>query len=162
MKLSKSIAFLASIAAAGCIAFAQPASAQCIPVGPFPANWLTTQENAGGHTIARHVGLTDQQLVNRLTNEPNLNAASTYTSLPVAHAAITNALAGVAAAINQWAAGANPGATRADNFGPTAAPVGRRAVQPPNLANIANRNTFRTVVRATGGGNCFLLTSFPT
>lgn len=162
MKLSRSNTFLASLVAIACIAFAQPASAQCIPVGAFPANWLTLQEAAGGHTIARHVGLTNVQLIARLWNEPNINAASTYTSLPVAHAAITNALGGVAAAINMWAAGAAPGVTRADNFGPTAAAIGRRAVRPPAMANITNRNTFRTVIRATGGGNCYLLTSFPT
>jgi Bacterial CdiA-CT RNAse A domain len=148
--------------AAACMAVAPAAADQCLPVGGFPANWLQVEEAAGGHTIARHVGLSDAALVARLRKEPRIAAASTFTDLAVAEAAITRAFAATAVRINRWAASAAPGATRVDNFGPAAAAVGRRADRPPSLAHIINRRTFRTVIRASGAGGCFLLTSYPT
>ena len=136
------------------------ALAQCIP-DPFPLGWLNAQEQAGGHTIARHVGRTDAQLVLRLTNNANIQNASTYTDLQTAELAITGGLAGVRVTINAWAENANHGQRRVDNF-TAAANVGRVAFRPPNLANIVDSDRFRTVMQADGHGGCFLLTSFPT
>lgn len=149
---------------------AATAQAVCIPDN-FPGNWLQLQENAGGHTIARHVGKTDVQLTTRLNNE-GLNAVGSYpTSGPPYPAAAAQAtiIAGVAAnrnAINTWAANANNGATTAYNY-VTAPPatIGRVATWDngnPPAPVVNNTCTFRVVVRATGGGNCYVLTSFPT
>jgi hypothetical protein len=33
----------------------------------------------GGHTLARHVGKTDAELIERLRREPQISSASTYT-----------------------------------------------------------------------------------
>lgn len=142
------------------ILLAPAALAQCIPAN-FPVGWLQQQENAGGHTIARHVGRTDAQLVQRLHQNPNIAAASTYTDLPTAEAFIEAGLTVQGAVLNQWAVNAQVGARRADNFVGNNV-VGRVAFPPPNLQNIVNSNLFRTVLQATGQGGCFLLTSFPT
>jgi hypothetical protein len=40
---------------------------------------LGGDESRGGHTLARHVGRTDSQLLDRLAREPRISAASTYT-----------------------------------------------------------------------------------
>lgn len=136
------------------------AQAQCLP-NPFGVGWLNAQELAGGHTIARHVGLADVQLVNRLNNSPNIQNASTYTDQQTAELAITTGLAGVRVAVNNWANNANHGERRVDNF-VAAAIVGRVAYRPANLNNIVNSDRFRTVIEADGHGGCFLLTSFPT
>lgn len=146
------------------------AKAVCIP-NNFPANWLQQQENLGGHTIARHVGWTDIQLATRLQNE-GLTAAGSYPSsgppypAAAAQATIIAGVGGNRIAINNWAATANAGATRVYNY-VTAPPaiIGRVATW--NNANppapvVNNTCTFRVVVRATGGGNCYVLTSFPT
>ncbi|WP_027834246.1 RNase A-like domain-containing protein [Maritalea myrionectae] len=136
------------------------AQAQCLP-NPFPLGWLTAQELAGGHTIARHVGKTDAQLVNRLINSPNIQNASTYTDQQTAELAITAGLTGVRVAVNNWANNALHGQRRVDNFVATAI-VGRVAYRPASLQNIVNSDRLRTVIEADGHGGCFLLTSFPT
>ena len=104
----------------GLLALPVTAQAVCIP-NNFPANWLQQQENAGGHTIARHVGQTDIQLTTRLQNQ-GLNAVGSYPSSGApypAAAAQATITAGVAAnrnVINNWAANANAGATMAYNY----------------------------------------------
>jgi hypothetical protein len=142
------------------IVLAPAALAQCIPVN-FPAGWLHQQENAGGHTIARHGHKADAELVQRLQQHPNIAAASTYTNDATAEAFITAGLGVLRVQLNQWAANAQVGAQRANDFVGNNT-VGRVAFRPPNLQNIVNSTLFRTVLRATGQGECFLLTSFPT
>jgi hypothetical protein len=162
MTFSKSIATFGAIVIASCIALAQPAAAQCIPAH-FPQNWLQQQEQAGGHTIALHVGKTDAELVQRLQKDPNIQAASTYTDQQTAEDAITAALANLRQAINNWAQNAHNGQRRVDNFAPQGGEVvGRVATRPPGPQNVHDSTQFRTVIQATGGGNCYLLTSFPT
>lgn len=41
---------------------------------------LTVSENAGVHLLARHVGLTDADLAARLSSQPGITAASTFTT----------------------------------------------------------------------------------
>jgi hypothetical protein len=50
-----------------------------------------------------------------------------------------------------------------DNFAPQGGEVvGRVATRPPGPQNVHDSTQFRTVIQATGGGTCYLLTSFPT
>ena len=165
--MSRSRIRLATAAlAVGAITLASPLHAQCIPAN-FAANWLDQQEQAGGHTIARHVGQTDQQLQQRLQNDPNIQAAGSYPADAVppayatAQASIVAALNTNAAAINNWANNAANGARQAYNY-VGAAVVGRVATRNGNPFPVNNTNNFRVVFQALGGGNCFLLTSFPT
>src|SRR5581483_3997144 len=140
---------------------ALPAAAKpCIP-DVFPPRWLAAQEKEGGHTLARHVGVSDAALVERLLRDRRSKAASSFVSEAVAESAITQALRGGAALTNRWAAHALPGATRADDFGPADNPLGRQAERPAGLANVHDSRRFRTVIRATGGGGCLLLTAYP-
>lgn len=146
------------------VSLAASAQAVCIP-NPIPANWLQLQENAGGHTIARHVGQTDLQLQQRLQNNPNIPAAGSFpASAPpaanyaAAQATITANIAGNTNAINTWANNAANGARQTYSY-LTLGVVGRVATRNPNVVN--NTNNFRIVFQATGGGNCFVLTSFP-
>lgn len=147
------------------VSLSASAQAVCIP-NPIPANWLQLQENAGGHTIARHVGQTDLQLQQRLQNNPNIPAAGSFpASAPpaanyaAAQATIAANIAGNTNAINTWANNAANGARQTYNY-LTLGVVGRVATRNPNVVN--NTNNFRIVFQATGGGNCFVLTSFPT
>ncbi len=52
------------------------------PEGPYsvivPGGGLRAHEAAGGHLIQKHIGRTDQQLLNRLRQEPHIPAASTF------------------------------------------------------------------------------------
>ena len=71
-----------------------------------PGGGLTAHENAGGHTLARHVGLTVAQLASRLANEP-VPIASSFRDRTIAEAVISEALDANQAAITAWLSG-NP------------------------------------------------------
>jgi hypothetical protein len=158
---------LATAAAIACAAttLALPAQAQCIP-NPFPAapQWLQQQEAAGGHTIARHVGKTDQQLINRVTAGRRAPRAAGSFPRPTATAqgTITAQLGQIADQINNWADNVEEGERRADDF-VAAGTIGRVATRRPGGgADVNNTCTFRTVLEANGDGTCYLLTAFPT
>jgi len=78
-------------------------SAPATPSAPLPppaaesapreARDLSIDEKLGGHTLARHVGRTDDQLRDRLRREPNISAASTYTDRAIAERTVARALA---------------------------------------------------------------------
>jgi RHS repeat-associated protein len=61
---------------------------------------LATHESAGGHTISRHVGQTPLQLSQRLATQ-NVRAASTFSDLGTAQAAVNQALIANQAQITQ-------------------------------------------------------------
>jgi hypothetical protein len=134
------------------------AAAACIP-DAFPADYLQQQEEMGGHTLARHVGKTDADLVARLERDPRIRNASSYAAAG-AEAAITAALAADRARINAWAAAAPDHATRAWDA-QSGHVVGRVASRPPGLGSVANSSYLRLVVRKTGADRCLLLTSYP-
>lgn len=156
------------------VSLSSAARAVCIP-NPIPANWLQTQEAPnvvaapppnGGHTIALHVGQSDLQLQQRLQNNPNIPAAGSFpasaapaANYTAAQATITANIAGNTNAINLWANNAAIGARQTYNYN-TLGVVGRVATRAPNV--VRDTNNFRIVFQALGGGNCFVLTSFPT
>ncbi len=160
-KITRLFVFLSPIPILG-FGFSQSAFAQCVPAN-FPPNWLQTQEQAGGHTLARHVGWTNQQLVNRLISSPQIANASTYTNQGLASTNIQTALNYYRANLNNWASNRNTpvGATRAVDY-QTQTIVGRVAFRPPTLNNIRNSTNLRVVMRkSNGGGRCIVLTSYP-
>ncbi|HVZ09624.1 RNase A-like domain-containing protein [Rhodopila sp.] len=70
---------------------------------------LLEEEEAGGHTILKHVAKDDEFLLNRLTAEPRIPAAGSFASVRDAERAISDAIKANRTAITQWAAS---GATR--------------------------------------------------
>lgn len=62
---------------------------------------LTFDEGAGGHTLARHVGKTDDELRERLSRE-HIAAASTYTDRAMAERTVGAALASGESRIRSW------------------------------------------------------------
>lgn len=137
-----------------------PVFAQCVPT-VFPANWLQAQEDLGGHTIARHVGKTDEWLVNRLRKSSRISAASSYPNTETATTHIQAALTAKAAMLNRWVRDVPVGATRAVDYKAKVG-VGRVALRPPKLTNVINSKKLRAVMRTMTGGRCFLLTSYPS
>lgn len=65
---------------------------------------LSADEAKGGHTLARHVGRTDDQLRERLDCERNISAASTYTDRATAERIVFRTLADQAARVDAWRA----------------------------------------------------------
>jgi hypothetical protein len=64
---------------------------------------LSTDEAKGGHTLARHVAQTDEQLAARLKAESDISAASSYTDRPAAEFAVGKVLADKTKDIQKWA-----------------------------------------------------------
>jgi Bacterial CdiA-CT RNAse A domain len=71
--------------------------------GRGPLYDLRQDEGLGGHTLARHVGRTDRQLAERLTREPGISAASTYTDEATARRVVALALEESHDRIDAWA-----------------------------------------------------------
>ena len=69
-----------------------------------PRRDLAADERCGGHTIARHVGKTNRELAERLRQQPDISAASTYTDLQTAETVVGAALAKERSRIATWSA----------------------------------------------------------
>lgn len=93
----------AGLAAAG---IGQPARAEAA-AGGVPYD-LAGDEALGGHTIARHVGKSDDDLRARLRREPQISAASTYTDLATARRVVGVALAQSRGRVQAWAGRRGP------------------------------------------------------
>jgi len=63
---------------------------------------LSQDEAAGGHTLRKHVGRTDDQLRERLDHERNISAASTWNDRASAEAAVGAAISEQANKIFRW------------------------------------------------------------
>ena len=88
-----------------------PAEAQTLRQPPpsrpgesAPLYDLQRDEALGGHTLARHVGRTDEQLAERLRREPQISAASTYTNVVTARETVTAAIRQSRVRISAWEA----------------------------------------------------------
>ena len=65
---------------------------------------LARDEKRGGHTLSRHVGLSDAALRERLKREQRISAASTYTDRLTAEEAVTAAITTNKKRVDAWAA----------------------------------------------------------
>src|SRR6201993_1342826 len=63
---------------------------------------LSQDESAGGHTLRKHVGRSDDELRDRLRHERNISAASTWTDRETAEHAVGTALAQDRDKIDRW------------------------------------------------------------
>lgn len=86
---------------------------------------LQADEARGGHTIARHVGRTDDQLRERLARE-SISAASTYTDLETAERVVGLAIRRQHALVEEWQGREGPGPNLVLRVAaPTQSPIGR-------------------------------------
>ena len=69
-----------------------------------PVRDLSQDEAAGGHILRKHVGRTDEQLLERLDHERNISGASTYTDRATAERAVGAAIAQSRDRIQRWLA----------------------------------------------------------
>ncbi len=63
---------------------------------------LARDEKRGGHTLSRHVGLSDADLRERLRRDQRISAASTYTDRQTAEEAVTLALLASKKRVDSW------------------------------------------------------------
>ncbi|MEZ0469180.1 RNase A-like domain-containing protein [Luteimonas salinilitoris] len=74
------------------------------PGGEVPGGGLQAHEDAGGHLIERHVGKSEQALVDRVRSE-NISAASSFRDLPEAEHFVAATLAEHDDRIDAWLGG---------------------------------------------------------
>jgi hypothetical protein len=125
-----------------------------------PAHDLSQDEDAGGHTLKKHVGRTDDDLRERLRRERNISAASTYTDRAAAEFAVGVALQQNQAKIDRWLnrEGGHPNLV-IDYDGDPAHPIGRTM----NRGDDQSRPCSHAVVvlRWDGNHNDHVLTTYP-
>jgi len=108
------LALLMALAVTGCDQSkaahpgAAAASSQAAPVErnrgakSSSARDLSADEAMGGHTLARHIGKSDDELRARLRHEPDISSASTYTDLATAEAVVGEAMASAGPPFEVW------------------------------------------------------------
>jgi hypothetical protein len=138
--------------------FARPAPATSRNSGP--ARDLSQDESAGGHTLRKHVGRTDDQLRERLRHERQISAASTWIDRDTAERAVGTALEQDRGKIERWLnrEGSHPNLV-IDYDGDAARPIGRSlrrdADQPEPCAHAT------IVLRWVPPQSYYVLTSYP-
>jgi toxin YxiD len=131
--------------------------------GPFrsgPRHDLSRDEEAGGHTLRKHVGQTDEQLRARLKREPNVAAASTYPDRDTAERVVGLALEVNRDKIGGWLSrsGRRPNLVL-DYDGDPARPVGRTLRRGESRPRPCSRAL--VVLRWGGDREYYVLTSYP-
>lgn len=121
---------------------------------------LSQDESAGGHTLRKHVGRTDDQLRERLRHERNISAASTWNDRAGAERAVGIALQQNRDKIDRWLnrSGGHPNLV-IDYDGDPSHPIGRSlrrdADEPQPCAHAI------IVLKWTGPNDYYVLTSYP-
>jgi hypothetical protein len=137
-----------------------PQSGQGGGGGSSNARDLSQDESAGGHTLRKHLGRTDDQLRDRLRHEHNISAASTWTDRETAEHAVGAALEQNRSKIERWLnrEGGHPNLV-IDYDGNPSQPIGRSlrrgADQPEPCAHAT------IVLRWVPPNDYHILTSYP-
>jgi hypothetical protein len=119
---------------------------------------LARDEERGGHTLARHVAWTEEQLEERLRRERNISAASTWTDRQTAEAVVGEALRAERGRVESWLRRSYPRANLALHFD-AGRDVGRSLGRGESQA-VACRSAV-IVLRADGPGSFYVLTAYP-
>jgi hypothetical protein len=107
-----SIPIVFAVALGGLVACRPPTSTSAATAGHSnrsgtvsasgPARDLSQDEAAGGHILRKHVGRSDEQLLERLDRERNISGASTYTGRATAERVVGTAIAQSQDRIQRW------------------------------------------------------------
>jgi hypothetical protein len=138
-----------ALAALAWLVLAFPVLARGQGIGPRPGGGiadparlydLERDEALGGHTLARHVGRTDEQLAERLRREPQISAASTYPDAIMAKTTVALAIQQARARIDPWAARRGPRPNLViDYVQRTGGPIGRSLSRGARVAEPCDR-----------------------
>ncbi|HXJ14973.1 MAG TPA: RNase A-like domain-containing protein [Candidatus Limnocylindrales bacterium] len=128
----------------------------------FPASSsgydLDRDEQRGGHTLARHVARTDQELRERLEQERNISAASTWTDRRTAEAVVGEALTAERSRVESWTRRGFPRANLALHY--NAGRVIGRSLRRGESRTV-DCSSAVIVLRADGPESFYLLTTYP-
>jgi hypothetical protein len=124
-----------------------------------PVRDLEQDEKHHGHTLTRHVGRTDEQLIERLNQERDISSASTYTDKEAAERTAGLALEKNKAKIDAWIAqGPNRGKLAFDYIGDGKTKIGR-SIHRGSTQSVPCYNA--KVVLIPNGNSFTVLTTYP-
>lgn len=125
-----------------------------------PRHDLTPDEEAGGHTLRRHVARTDDQLRERLEREPNIAAASTYVDRETAERAVGLVLDHNRDKIARWLSrtGGHPNLAL-DYNGDPAQPIGRTLRRGEDRPQPCSQAV--VILKWSSASEYYVLTSYP-
>jgi hypothetical protein len=115
-------------------------------------------EERGGHTLKKHVGRTDQQLQERLRQERNISAASTWTDRETAEVTVAKAFRAERGRIENWVRRGYPRANLALHY--DAGRVIGRSLRGGEDQTV-NCTSAVIVLRADEPDSFYVLTSYP-
>jgi hypothetical protein len=120
---------------------------------------LERDESHGGHTLTKHIGRSDQELLERLERERNISASSTWTNRELAEEAIGETLAHNGK-LERWRdrGGRKPNLVL-DYHGSPSHPVGRCMARGTTTAVPAYDALI--VLKAYGQHDFYVLTAYP-
>ena len=127
-------------------------------VTDLPVRDLSRDEAAGGHILRKHVGQTDDQLRERLEQEPRITGASTYTDRAAAEHAVGAAISSSQERNERWLgrSGGHPNLVLDyDSPAPIGRTINRGESQPRPCAHAL------VVLKYAGPNNYYVLTSYP-
>jgi Bacterial CdiA-CT RNAse A domain len=128
----------------------------------FPASSagydLGRDEQRGGHTLARHVGRTDEELRERLARERNISAASTWTDRETAETVVGQALSPERDRVESWMRRGFPRANLALHY--NAGRVIGRSLRRGDSQTV-DCSSAVIVLRADGPDSFYVLTTYP-
>jgi hypothetical protein len=119
---------------------------------------LGRDEQRGGHTLARHVARTDDELRERLARERNISAASTWTDRETAETVVGQALAAERGRVDSWMRRGFPRANLALHY--NAGRVIGRSLRRGDSQTVECSSTV-IVLRADGPESFYVLTTYP-
>jgi hypothetical protein len=125
-----------------------------------PVRDLSQDEAAGGHTLRKHVGRSDEELRQRLRQERNIAAASTWSDRGTAERAVGTAIEQNQGKIDRWLnrQGGHPNLV-IDYDGDPSHPVGRTLRRSADQTEPCSHAT--VVLKWTGPNDYYVLTSYP-
>ncbi len=123
-----------------------------------PVRDLSQDEAAGGHILRKHVGQTDDQLLERLRREPRITGASTYSDRSAAERAVGAAIAESYERIERWLnrSGGHPNLVL-DYDSPN--PIGRTINRGEDQSHPCSHAL--VVLKYAGPNEYYVLTSYP-
>ena len=125
---------------------------------PAPRYDLARDEARGGHTLARHVGRSDAELRQRLQQEKNISAASTWTNREIAEETVAAGLKTERGRIENWERRGERRANLALHF-QAGRTIGRSLRR--GEADTVPCTEAVIVLRADGTNNFYVLTTYP-
>jgi len=119
---------------------------------------LGRDEQRGGHTLARHVARTDDELQERLAREQDISAASTWTDRETAETVVAEALATERSRVDSWMRRGFPRANLALHY--NAGRVIGRSLRRGDSQSVQCSSAVM-VLRGDGPESFYVLTTYP-